>query len=482
MSTLGIAFEDIKDKSEQDVYRLFYPDKYAKESIYTAPDYEYIHNELKKVGVTLKLLWEEYRDRCTSNNEVSMGYNKFCVGYSDHVIANKITNHLTHKPGYVTEVDWSGSTMSFVDRITGEVITVYLFVGTLPYSQYSYVEACLDMKQDTWLLCHVNMFEFFGGSAVCTKCDNLKTGVISHPKEGDIILNANYEALGNHYLTAIMPTSVKKPKQKASVEGTVGKIATAIIAKLRNEVFYSLPQLQAAVKTALAEFNAAPFTKREGSRLLVFEEEKNYLHPLPAIPYEVSEWVYGRKVHFDCHVIYNKNRYSCPYQYVGQKADVKVTGDTLEVYVNGERVSTHTKYPDYVSNRYSTNPEDMPDQFQNPKWDYERITNWAQSIGPNTGYVIGRIFASVKIKEQGYNPSLSVLGLSKSYSESRLETACQLALTRVKSPRYNHLKSILVANQDLLYIKQLDATSVNEKSPSQGYVRGAEYYGGDNRD
>lgn len=479
--SLGITFDTVKDMDEEIVYRIFYPDKHVIENMYRNPDYEYVHKELKKVGVTLKLLWQEYCDKCNSSNEISMGYTKFCEGYSDYTIANKLTNHLDHKPGVITEVDWSGPGMSYVDDTTGEVITVYLFVATLPYSQYSYVEPCLDMKQDTWLRCHIHMYEFFGGVTIRTVCDNLKTGVISHPKEGDIILNDNYEALGSHYMTAIMPTGVRKPKQKASVEGTVGKVATAIIAKLRNKLYYSFHELKMDVSNALTDFNNQKFQKREGSRKAVFEEEKSYLLNLPIIPYEIAEWIYGRKINLDCHVVYNKNRYSCPYQYVGKTADLKVTDSNLEIYISRERVATHTKFPDYVINRYSTHAEDMPDQFQQPEWDNTRIRRRAYSIGSSTGEVIDRIFAGVKIKEQGYNPSLSVLRLSKTYSEARLETACELALTRVKTPRYHHVKSILATNQDQIYLENKNA-SVKPKKNTGGYVRGAEYYGGSSND
>lgn len=472
----NIRFSDVRNLDENDIYRMFFPEKHAVENMYHDPDYDYIHKELKKVGVTLKLLWNEYKDSCGTDNAIPMGYTKFCEGYGSYTINNRLTNHLEHKPGIITEVDWSGPTMSYVDIDTGEVITVYLFVATLPYSQYSYVEACLDMKQDTWLRCHIHMYEFFGGITVRTVCDNLKTGVIKHPKQGDIILNESYEALGSHYVTAIMPTGVKKPKQKASVEGTVGKVATAIIATLRNKVFYSLKSMQAAILTKLDEFNHKPFQKRQYSRYEVFQEEKRYLHELPKLPYEIANWVYGRSINLNCHVIYAKNHYSCPYQYVGKEADLKVTDTQLEIYVKRERVATHDKFPEYVQNRYSTHKEDMPDQFQQPSWDDERIIRWAYSIGNYAGEVIDRIFASVKIKEQGYNPSLSVLRLSKTYSEDRLETACELALTQVRTPRYHHLKSILAANQDQIYLEKKNTTK--KDAPASGYVRGAEYYGG----
>ena len=478
---LGITFEDVKEKSEEEVYRMFYPDKFAIESLYKDPDYEYVHKELKKIGVTLKLLWQEYCDKCSSLNEISMGYTKFCEGYGDYTISNKLTNHLNHKPGIVTEVDWSGPTMEFVDTSTGEIITVYFFVATLPYSQYSYVEPCLDMKQDTWLRCNINMFEYFGGVTIRTVCDNLKTGVIKHPKEGDIVLNHNYEALGSHYITAIMPTGVRKPKQKASVEGTVGKVATAIIAKLRNKRYYSFEELKNDVKKELTNFNESPFQKREGSRKEIFEEEKGYLRELPDIPYEIAEWVYKRKVNLDFHIVYEKNRYSCPYQYLGKYADLKITDSSLEIYISGERVSTHNKYPDYISNKYSTHPEDMPEQFLQPEWDDITIRRWAYSIGDNTLEVIERIFAGVKIKEQGYNPSLSVLRLSNAYSETRLETASELALTKIKTPRYQHLKAILTSNQDKVYLENKKA-SINPIKNTGGYIRGSEYYGGSSND
>lgn len=358
---LGITYNDVKDKSDEEVYRMFYPDKYVAETLYKAPDYSYIHTELKKTGVNLKLLWHEYKDVCHASGALSMGYTKFCEGYAEYVTANNLTNHLRHKPGMVCEVDWSGATMTIVDRATGEMIKVYLFVATLPYSQYSYVEPCLDMKQNTWLKCHVRMFEFFGGSTVRTTCDNLKTGVISHPREGEIVLNEKYEDLGNHYLTAIMPAGVRKPKQKASVEGTVGKIATAIIAKLRNEVFHSLDEMKLAIARKLKDFNDAPFQKREGSRTEVFHEmESKYLRALPSTPYEVAKWIYGHTINIDCHVAFKTNRYSAPYNYVGKKVDLKVSEKLVEIYCNSERLCSHKRLPDYMKYKWSTCEEHMP--------------------------------------------------------------------------------------------------------------------------
>ena len=423
----GISYEDVRDMDEDSVYRMFYPDKFVQESMYARPDYGYVHQELKRVGVTLKLLWQEYQDRCRAAGSIPMGYTKYCKGYSDYTIVNRLTNHLEHKPGDAVEVDWSGPVMEYVDTATGEAVKVYLFVATLPYSQYSYVEPCRDMKMDSFIRAHVHMYQYFGGVATRLICDNLKTGVVSHPREGEIVLTADYEALGSHYQTAIMPAGIRKPKQKASVEGTVGKVATAVIARLRNEMFCSFEELKAAVLRKLEAFNHGSFQKREGSRYEAYPDEKPFLHPLPSIPYEIATWVYGRK------------------------------------------------------NQYSTHQEDMPDKFRISPWDDVRIRNWAGAIGKYTAEVVGRIFEGVSIKEQGYNPALAVLRLSNKYSEARLEAACEFAVTNgIKKPRYHHLSSILAANQDEIYMEQKKASD-RAKTP-MGYLRGSDYYGGGRND
>ena len=301
--TLGISYADVADKSDDEVYLLFFPDKFQKETMYAPVNYEYVHSELKKTGVTLKLLWQEYKDGVKDG--IPVGYTKFCDDYAKYVEQNNLTNHITHKPGVICEVDWSGKTMRLNDPEEGKVHIVYLFVATLPYSQLAYVEPCLNMNEQIWINCNVHMFEYFGGVTLRIVCDNLKTGVVTHPREGDIVLNQCYEDFSNHYCTAIMPAGVKKPKQKASVEGTVGKIATAIIARLRKNEYTSIHDLKMDVAAALEDFNNKPFQKREGSRRDVFEaNERMTLRPLPAFPYEYAVWEYGRIIGADFHVSY----------------------------------------------------------------------------------------------------------------------------------------------------------------------------------
>lgn len=275
-------------------------------------------------------------------------------------MARGVASEVGHKAGRIIEVDWSGPTMAVVDPDTGETRKVYLFVACLPFSRYSYVEPTLDMKQDTWLRCHVHAFEFIGGSVPCIVPNNLKTGVRSHPRESEIVLNDSYREMATHYGSAVIPARVGRPRDKASAEGTVGNVTTAVIATLRNRTFTDIGQLLWAVHAALDTCNAAPFQKREGSRRLVFEEERPLLRPLPAVPYEICEWVQGRKVQASSHVCYKRNYYSVSCAYVGATVDLRVTATVLEVYLGGERLATHALLPGRAANRYSTHDADMP--------------------------------------------------------------------------------------------------------------------------
>ena len=191
--------------------------------------------------------------------------------------------------------------------------------------------------------------------------------------------------------------------------------------------------------------------------------------------------MYGRKVNIDYHVVFEYTRYSCPYQYARKSVDLKVTDSTVEIYSGSVRLAAHNRFPAGRKKQYSTHAEDMPDKFRFSPWDDTRIKNWARTIGRYTGETIDRIFESVSIKEQGYNPALAVLRLSNKYSEARLEAACEFAITQgIKKPRYHHLNSILSSNQDEIYLEQKNTSTKNE-SP-MGYLRGSGCYGGEGSD
>ncbi|WP_454169602.1 IS21 family transposase [Microbacterium paulum] len=478
----GIGWDDVAALDEADVYARLFPGRGEHDSVHAQPDWEKVHKELAKVGVTLKLLHGEYVDACHSRGETPMGYDRFCKSYQRHVLVIGAASRVGHKAGQTVEVDWSGKTMRLTDPVTGQAMRVYLFVATLPFSRYAFVEPALDMRQDTWLRANAAMFDWFGGSVPRIVPDNLKTGVIKHPAEGEVVLNDAYRELAAHYSAAVLPGRPAKPKDKASVENTVGNVATAVIATLRDRTFAALPELRAVIRERVTAYNAEPFQKRAGSRLSVFEaEEKPLLRPLPAVGFEISRWHYGRKVQRNGHVVFERNFYSVPYANIGGNVDLRVTDTTLEVFAADQRLTSHLLAPAGVINEYRTHDSDLPDGPQYRQWDAERVREWAARIGEDTTTIVTRIFESVPVDEQGLDAALAVLRMTRRYSAARVEAAAGIALqSRVRSPRYAHLRPILDSNQDQNGRRQPRFEPSVWEEPA-GYVRGADYYAGGTR-
>ena len=478
----GIGWDDVAALGEADVYARLFPGRGEHDSVHAQPDWEKVHKELAKVGVTLKLLHGEYVDACRTRGETAMGYDRFCKTYQRHVLVIGAASRVGHKAGQTVEVDWSGKTMRLTDPVTGQAMRVYLFVATLPFSRYAFVEPALDMRQDTWLRANAAMFDWFGGSVPRIVPDNLKTGVIKHPAEGEVVLNDAYRELAAHYSAAVLPGRPAKPKDKASVENTVGNVATAVIATLRDRTFATLPELRAVIRERVTAYNAEPFQKRAGSRLSVFEaEEKPLLRPLPAVGFEISRWHYGRKVQRNGHVVFERNFYSVPYANIGGNVDLRVTDTTLEVFAGDQRLTSHLLAPAGMVNEYRTHDSDLPDGPQYRQWDAERVREWAARIGEDTTTIVNRIFESVPVDEQGLDAALAVLRMTRRYSAARVEAAAGIALqSRVRSPRYAHLRPILDSNQDQNGRRQPRFEPSVWEEPA-GYVRGADYYAGGTR-
>lgn len=476
---LGLNWDEVRDRSEAEVYALVFPGRGEHQSVFAQPDWDQVHRQLARVGVTLKLLHGEYADECSAARQPAMSYDRFCKTYQRHVLIIGAASRVGYKAGVSVEVDWSGPTMQLHDPATGKSTRVYLFVACLPFSRYAFVEPCLDMKQETWLRAHVAMFEFFGGSVPRIVPDNLKTGVISHPKEGEIVLNGAYRQLAAHYSAAVLPGRVKHPKDKASVENTVGHVATWVIAGLRDQRFTTLEALRAAIGERVDAYNREPFQKRAGSRTGVFiSEEQPLLRPLPAVAYEISTWAYGRKVAKNSYVAWKRNFYSVPFAHIGATVDLRITDTMLEVYRSDERLTSHRLIAAGEVNQYRTNEADLPEGRKWREWDRPRVSAWAERIGPSTVTVVERIFESVTIDEQGLNAALAVVRLSRRYSPARVEAACRLALrSQVRSPRYAHLRPILDTGQDKTELPD----DVQAPSEPAGYVRGAAYYAGGTR-
>lgn len=473
----GVVWDDIANSSEGEVYARLFPGRGEHQSVFAQPDWDQVHREMARVGVTLKLLHGEYADSLAAAGEPVMGYDRFCRTYQRHVLVTGVASRVGHKAAQTVEVDWSGPTMQLADPVTGKPRTVYLFVACLLFSRYAFVEPALDMKQDTWLRAHVAMFEAFTGSVPRIVPDNLKTGVIKHPREGEVVLNDAYREMAAHYSAAVLPGRVRAPKDKASVENTVAHVATWVIAGLRQQQFTSLPELRAAIIDRVAAYNAEPFQKRPGSRASVFAaEEQPFLTGLPAAAYEISRWVYGRRVGRNGHVVWERNYYSVPFANIGTTVDLRITDRVLQAYRGTERLTSHLLLPESAANEYRTNDADLPVGEKYRQWDPSRAREWAGRVGPAAVTVVNRIFESVPVDVQGLDAALSVLRLSRRYSAERVEAACRLALAgRVRSPRYAHLQPILATEQDKAAGFRPPR---DEPAEHGGFVRGAEYYAG----
>lgn len=475
---LDVSYSGVEDKTDDEVYALLFPGRGVIESVYEQPDWARVHGELGRVGVTLKLLHAEYADSCRVKGVPFMGYDRFCKLYADYVLRLGVTSRVERKAGRTVEVDWAGATMPIHDPVTGETSKAYLFVGCLPFSRYSFVRATGDMRESSWLDCHVCMFDYFGAVPARIVCDNLKTGVVSHPRDGEIVLNDHYRNLAEHYSTAVLPGRVKRPKDKPSGENLVLHAERAVVGAMRDREFHSLDELNRAIRDWLDAYNAAPFQKREGSRLAVFEsEERPMMIPLPVVPYETGDWVGTRKVANDCHVVYKRNRYSVPHRLIGTRVELRETARTLEIWHDGQRVAVHRLFDAVQSNRSSTRDVDLPKKANWREWDEPRVRAWASGVGPNAVIVISRIFESYARPDQAIDPALAVLRLSRRYGRQRLENACDVARRVVNTPRHRQLKTILDTGQDHEVMEGEDPKVKGlDVEPPAGYVRGADYY------
>ena len=438
------------------------------------PDFEYIRKELLRHGVSKKLLWTEYMEDCRANGDEPLMYSQFCYHIQQDEQKRRATMHINRKPGEQIEVDWAGDTAIIIDTDTGEIIKAYIFVGVMTYSQYAYVEAFLDTKQRSWISAHVHMYEFFGGVAKILVPDNCKTAVVHNGGWKDQQINETYQEMAEHYGTAIIPARVRSPKDKPNAEGTVGNISTWITAALRNEQFFSLAELNRAIRNKLELFNQRLFQKKEGSRLSLFlGEELPLLAPLPATRFELADWKTAT-VQFNYHISVDGMLYSVPFEYIKKKVDVRVTDYTIEIFYNHNRIASHRRLRGRTG-QYSTITEHMPEDHQKYlEWNGDRFRKWAERIGINTYTVVNAILTSKGVEQQTYRSCMGLLKLAEKHSDVTLEAACEKALTYTASPSYKSIKNILVTQSDKLMSETKADIETTHKT--RGITRGADYY------
>ncbi|HHS8262908.1 TPA: IS21 family transposase [Legionella anisa] len=465
-----IAWPLPDDLDEDRLYqRLFQPASEAGEVQRPLPDMVKINQELKRKGVTLLLLWYDYKSR----HPDGYGYSRYCDLYRQFTGKLNPGMRLTHKAGEKLFVDYSGLTVAWVDKETGVINQAQIFVAVLGASNYTFVEASAEQSLPCWILSHIHAFEYFSGVATCLVPDNLKAG-ITKPHLYDPDTNLTYQEMANHYSAAIMPARVRTPKDKSKVEVGVQGIQRWVLAPLRDVTFFSVTEINDAIAPLLKAYNERPFHELLGCRYSQFLEiDKPALRPLPLTRYQYATWKKAR-AGIDYHVAVDKHYYSIPWRYLKEEIDVRVSGATIECFYKGDRIALHRRA---LKPGHTTLHEHMPTSHQEyTEWTPERLCAWGKSIGENTSKLIGEVINSQKIPEQSYRACLGILRMGKRYGNARLENAAIRAL-HIGAYRYKSIESILKNGLDKQPLPMPASESTAAvTATNHDNVRGASYF------
>lgn len=424
------------DLDDAALEKLLYPPTKGRSQRRPEPDWNHIHEQLKLKGVTLSLLWQEYKEQHPDGYQMSQFFDR----YRDWRAKLNISMRQVHRAGQKAFSDFAGAKFQLTDRETGVVTYAHLFVSVLGASNYTFAEVFHDQSSESWCTGQAHAFQFFDGVPEVVVPDNPKAA-INKPCRHEPEINQAFQSMASHFGCAVIPARVRKPKDKAKVEAAVGIVTRWIFARLRNRDFYSLEELRLAVRPLLEELNNRPFKKLPGSRRTAFENiDKPALRPLPATPYEYFE-IHKATVGFDHHIEFEKHWYSVPYQLVRKQVEIRVTDSTIEVLFAGKRIASHLR--SRREGEHSTIDEHRPKSHREyAKRSPERLLSWASSIGPATKRVIELAFESKAHPEEAYNRCFGILKLGKHNGAERLEAACQRGLA-TGAISYRSIKSIL---------------------------------------
>lgn len=447
--------------------RLFPPPVVVPAGERPEPDWSQVHLELRRKGVTLRLLWQEYQDA----HPTGFRYSRFCELYGHWRGRLDLSMRQRHTAGETLFVDYAGQTVPIVDRSTGEVREAQIFVAVLGASNYTFAEATWTQGLEDWIGSHVRAFEALGAVPQRVVPDNLKSGV-SRACHYEPEINPTYHEMAVHYGVAVVPARVRKPRDKAKVEVGVQVVERWVLAPLRDRTFFSLAELNEAMRELLEPLNERPFQKLPGSRRELFEQlDRPAMQPLPAEPYRFAEWRKGR-VNVDYHVEVDGHHYSVDYRLVGQQLDVRLGASTVELFSRGQRVASHLRSP--RRGQHTTVAEHMPKAHRDyAQWTPERLIRWAAKTAPAVAEVVETILASRAHPQHGFRPCLGILRLGKRYGDERLEAACRRALA-IGSPSYQSVRSILAKGLDRTLLAEPAQTTLPLEHDN---VRGAAYYG-----
>jgi len=410
--------------------------------------FPYVQRELSRIGVTRELLWREYKGKYPEGYE----YSQFCEHYGRWLkLDPEVTAWIEHAAGDRMYVDFTGKKTGWWDRETGAFHEAELFIALLAASQYIYAEATASQRKDDWIVANRNALEAFGGVPAAIVPDCLKSAVTKGDKyEPD--LNRDFEEFARHYGTVILPARPRHPRDKALVEGTVKILYTRIYAALRNRKFYSLAELNEAIRVEVAAHNRRRFQKMPHSRQDLYETvDKPALKPLPARRYEIRR-SRTLKVQVNYHVEIREDGryYSVPWRYAGKRVTVTCTERTVEIYHDNVRIAFHRRHPAGSPGRYVTQREHMPEHHRFYKdWSRERIESWAGRIGCHVRRLAMVIMERCEHPEQGFKSAIGVISLSKKYPAERVDTACRMT---GNAGGYRTVKTILESGRDLAFL------------------------------
>jgi len=429
------------------------------------PDWPAVHRELRRKGVTLQLVWEEYR----ATHPDGYSRSRFCELYRAWEGRLSPTMRQAHVAGEKLFVDYAGTTIDIFDATTGEVHACQLFVAALGASSYTYAEATATQSLPDWIGSHTRALAFFGGVPAMVVSDNLKSG-ITKACFYEPAVNRAYAEMAAHYGTAIVPARPRKPRDKAKVEVAVQVATRWIIAKLRNRRFFSLPELNAAIRECLVTLNDRVSRHLGASRRTLFDAtDRSALKPLPTAPYVYAEWKQC-KAGLDYHVEVEKHYYSVPHALLRETLWARITARTIELFHQSNRVAVHVRSSS--NRRHTTVREHMPSSHRRyADWTPERIQRRANEIGPKTSALIEIILRERTHPEQGFRASIGILRHASNFGHERLEAACGRALD-IGARSYTSVTSILKNNLD----RQRPATATDGPAIVHSNIRGPRYF------
>ena len=444
----------------------------SRDVSYELPDYEEVNNQLSsRKNMTLVFLWGRYKNRCSKDGKKFYSYRQFCDLYRQWYKDHAETLHLAAAPGQKMEVDFAGKTFSVIDRLTGELSSVVVFVAVLPYSQCIYAEGMLSTKEPQWIEVNNHALQYFGGVAALVICDNCKQAVIANKDWIEPDLNRDYAEWAEHNHTMILPAKVRKPRYKSSVENAVGILEKGLFHELEDLRFFTLAEFNDALWERLDELNHTALKGKTFSRRDRLTEEQRELQPLPLSPYHYMERRTA-KVSSDYHVTFDNAYYSVPKAYVHKQVMIRATATQVMIYSqSGEllRDGPRARY----RGEWLTDPQHLPDNYRGyAEWNSTYFIQKALTVGPSTASVIRRILESRTYEVQTYRQCVGVLNFGKKYSKQALEECCSQALALNKAT-YTFIRNT-ISSIAAEMMTDADRRHLNEEKNRGAYVMGAQ--------